>query len=182
MFVHYLIFILNNFLYGFGSSTVFGHLQAFGKFQWGIEETKAAMVYSAIGVSVTLVKLAHGFLTQHPKIRPVYLYILFYCLGGVATLFLFIRTDIWGLAVYGVVFGASYAANGGCLIPAICIEIAGLDQLSFSYGIVFTFMAVGHLLGPPAAGLYCACYFNASVVVIGHLLGPPTAVLYCGCY
>ena len=153
------IIAANNFLFAFGASIVYGHLGAYAHYQIGLGHGSSASLYSIIGVSVTIFKILQGIVADYEKrtclFRPITQYILFYLMGGVATLLLPFNTSFPGLVVFGVVFGAGYAACGGSLIPALLIALfrkSGKDQLGLTYGVVLATMATGHILGAPAAG------------------------------
>ncbi|XP_048745151.1 monocarboxylate transporter 12-like isoform X2 [Ostrea edulis] len=147
---------MNNFLYAFGASIIYGHLAAYAEFHMHLNKNEAAVLYSVIGISVTIAKVTQGLVADFHKVHPIFKainqYILFYFLGGLATLLLLVDTGYAGLLVYCVFFGASSAANGGSLIPAILMEIFGQTKLSLPYGVVLAEMSIGHVLGAPAAG------------------------------
>ncbi|KAK3095496.1 hypothetical protein FSP39_015340 [Pinctada imbricata] len=62
-----------------------------------------------------------------------------------------------------VVFGSSYAACGGSIIPSLLISLKGKDQLSLTYGVTLANFAIGQLLGAPAAGWIYDLYGSYSI-------------------
>ncbi|XP_076098606.1 monocarboxylate transporter 4-like isoform X1 [Mytilus galloprovincialis] len=149
------ILIINNFMYQFGASIILGHLQAYAVFQQGFTKPNAAILYTISGVMVLVFKLLHGVFANmsHVKLfRPIYQYIFFYALGGIATICLIINSR-YGVYFYSAVFGMSYAACGGSLIPALIIDISGVETFGVTYGIVLLGLAFGQLTGAPVAGL-----------------------------
>lgn len=148
---------VNNFLFSFGASIIYGHLAAYAQFHLQINKNDAAFLYSVIGISITIAKITQGlvadFHTVHPIFKAINQYILFYTIGGIATAFLLLDAGYAGLVIYCIFFGTSMGANGGSLIPAILMEMFGQNKLSLPYGVVLAEMAIGQTLGAPAAGL-----------------------------
>ncbi|XP_062567413.1 monocarboxylate transporter 13-like [Saccostrea cucullata] len=147
---------INNVLFSFGSSIIYGHLAAYAKFHLHINDNDAAFLYSIIGISITIAKISQGLIADFHKVHPIFKainqYIIFYLIGGFATSFLLVVTGYGGLLVYCILFGASNAANGGSLIPAILIELFGPNKLSLPYAVVLAQMSIGQILGAPVAG------------------------------
>ncbi|XP_061171701.1 uncharacterized protein LOC133181179 [Saccostrea echinata] len=147
---------MNNFLFSFGSSIIYGHLAAYAQFHLNINKKDAAFLYSVIGISITIAKISQGLIADHHKVHPIFKainqYIIFYLIGGLATSFLLVVTGYGGLVVYCILFGASMAANGGSLIPAILMEMFGQNKLSLPYAVVLAEMSIGQILGAPVAG------------------------------
>lgn len=147
---------VNNFLFSFGSSIIYGHLAAYAQFHLQINKTDAAFLYSVIGISITIAKITQGLVADYHSVHPIFKainqYIFFYAIGGIATGFLLLDAGYAGLVVYCIFFGASLGANGGSLIPAILMEMFGQNKLSLPYGVVLAKMAIGQTLGAPAAG------------------------------
>ncbi|XP_052105535.1 monocarboxylate transporter 12-like isoform X2 [Mytilus californianus] len=149
------ILMINNFMYQFGASIILGHLQAYAVYQKGFTKPNSAILYTISGVMVLVFKLLHGVFANmsHVKIfRPIYQYIFFYALGGIATICLTIHSR-YGVYFYSAIFGMSYAACGGSLLPAIIIEMSGVETFGVTYGIVLFVLAVGQLTGAPVAGI-----------------------------
>ncbi|VDI62311.1 Hypothetical predicted protein [Mytilus galloprovincialis] len=71
--------------------------------------------------------------------------------SGIATICLIINSR-YGVYFYSAVFGMSYAACGGSLIPALIIDISGVETFGVTYGIVLLGLAFGQLTGAPVAG------------------------------
>ncbi|KAJ8310206.1 hypothetical protein KUTeg_012071 [Tegillarca granosa] len=170
------ILAANNFLFGFGCSIVYGHLEAYVKYELGVKDFRGALLYSVIGITVLFSKLGQGLLANMKRYRifhPMYQYIFFYSVGGIATLCLLIKTSYTGMVIYSIAFGTSYASNGGCIIPAILIDMTGLESFSLSYGVILWVFAAGLLLGAPTAGFmndrlnsYQPAFVLASIVML----------------
>lgn len=173
------ILLINNFMYQFGTSIIYGHLKAYAVYELKFTPASATILYTIIGVMVLIFKLLHGALAniQSVKIfRPIYQYIFFYLIGGIATLCLLIKS-VNGIYFYSVVFGMSYAANGGSLLPSILIDIAGVETLGMTYGIVLMCLSLGQLTGAPIAGImyehlqsYDAAFILAGSLMVGSAL------------
>lgn len=77
---------VNNFLFSFGASIIYGHLAAYAQFHLQINKNDAAFLYSVIGISITIAKITQGlvadFHTVHPIFKAINQYILFYTIGG----------------------------------------------------------------------------------------------------
>ncbi|KAK3094837.1 hypothetical protein FSP39_006877 [Pinctada imbricata] len=163
----------NAFLYGFGTSIVYGHLGAYAHFHLGLSHSASALLYSAVGVSVTVCKILQGLTADFGNkcciFKPIVQLIVFFFIGGLVSAFLPIITVLPGLILFSVVFGSSYAACGGSIIPSLLISLKGKDQLSLTYGVSLANFAVGQLLGAPAAGWIYDIYgsYNVPFVVAG---------------
>ncbi|XP_064615201.1 monocarboxylate transporter 9-like [Liolophura sinensis] len=143
---------INNSLFCFASSIVYVHLSAFAIGKLHVTESQATNLISVIGIATFVGRLAFGFLAQHPRLKPIYIYTFTFTVAGLATCLVPFMTNYEQILVYCVVFGLSFAALGGALLPCILIDIAGLDRLSFSYGVLIFYEAVGQILGAPVAG------------------------------
>jgi predicted MFS family arabinose efflux permease len=146
--------MLNNFMFQFGASIILGHLQAYAVYELHYTPTNAALLYTISGVMVLVFKLLHGALANIDYVnifRPIYQYIFFYFVGGIATICLVIKTS-YGIYFYSAIFGMSYAACGGSLIPSLIIDLAGVETFGVTYGIVLCCLSIGQLMGGPIAG------------------------------
>ncbi|XP_069104625.1 monocarboxylate transporter 13-like [Argopecten irradians] len=175
--VDFYVLALNNILYQLGSTIVYGHLGTYVIHQLKYERVDASMLYSVIGITVTVSKLVQGFVIHNPKWRvcqPYQQYMLWYTVGGVSTMvFLLVDVGYVGLVVYSLLFGISYGSSGGSIIPAILIDLAGVDQFTLTYGIILFTQSIGILFGPFVAGLlfdtlraYDAAFVLAGVLMI----------------
>ncbi|OWF47175.1 monocarboxylate transporter 13-like isoform X1 [Mizuhopecten yessoensis] len=171
------VLALNNILYQLGSTIVYGHLGTYAIHQLKFDKVYASMLYSIIGLTVMLFKLGQGFVIQNPRwkfFQSYQQYILWYTVGGVSTIvFPFIDMGYAGLVVFSLLFGASNAATGGSIIPAILIDLSGVDQFTLTYAIILFTQSIGMLLGPFVAGLlfdtlksYDAAFVLAGVLMI----------------
>jgi len=147
---------LSNVLFNFGASIIFGHLGAFAMQVFHIDETRSTLLYSCIGISTTVFKIAQGILldkcSRWKICQPYIVNIYSFFLGATATSLLFFDSGYAGLVVFSLFFGLSYAANGGSVIPAILINLESVQQLSLTYGVILFLQALGYLLGSPMAG------------------------------
>jgi len=146
--------MLNNFMFQFGASVILGHLQAYAVYELHYTPANAALLYTISGFMVLVFKLLHGALASIDYVnifRPIYQYIFFYLVGGIATICLVIKTS-YGVYFYSAIFGMSYAACGGSLIPSLVIDLAGVETFGVTYGIVLCCLSIGQLMGGPIAG------------------------------
>lgn len=150
--ISYHFICINNSLFCFASSIVYVHLSAFAIGKLHVTDSQATNLISVIGIATFVGRLAFGFLAQHPRLKPIYIYTFTFSVAGLATCLVPLMTNYEQILVYCVVFGLSFAALGGALLPCILIDIAGLDRLSFSYGVLIFYEAVGQILGAPVAG------------------------------
>ncbi|XP_033759685.1 monocarboxylate transporter 13-like [Pecten maximus] len=175
--VDFYVLALNNILYQLGSTIIYGHLGTYVIHQLHFDRVYASMLYSIIGITVMLSKLVQGFVIQNPRwkiFRPYQQYMLWYTVGGVSTMiFLLIDMGYAGLVVYALLFGVSYGSSGGSIIPAILIDLSGVDQFTLTYGIILFTQSIGILFGPFIAGLlfdtlraYDAAFVLAGVLMI----------------
>lgn len=148
------LLMLNNFMFQFGASIILGHLQAYAVYELHYTPASASLLYTISGVMVLVFKLLHGALANINYVnifRPIYQYIFFYLVGGIATICLVIKTS-YGVYFYSAIFGMSYAACGGSLIPSLVIDLAGVETFGVTYGIVLCCLSIGQLMGGPIAG------------------------------
>ncbi|VDI62305.1 MFS transporter, MCP family, solute carrier family 16 (monocarboxylic acid transporters), member 3, partial [Mytilus galloprovincialis] len=159
--VSFYVLMANSFMYQFGASIILGHLQAYAVYHLGFTTQNAAILYTISGVMVLVFKLLHGVFANisHVQIfRPIYQYIFFYAIGGIATIFLTFDSQ-YGVYFSSAIFGMSYAACGGSLIPAIVIDISGVESFGVAYGIVLLCLSIGQLVGAPIAGKRGFCFY-----------------------
>lgn len=150
--IHYHILCWNNVLFCFATSVVYIHLGSFAKMSVGIDDSQSSMLFSMIGAFTFVGRFGFGLLAQIKTLRPVLIYTIFFLLGGVGTLCVPTMDSFKQLIIYSALFGLAFAALGGALLPSILIDIAGLDSLSFSYGVLILYESVGQVLGAPVAG------------------------------
>ncbi|XP_060070865.1 monocarboxylate transporter 13-like [Ylistrum balloti] len=171
------VLALNNMLYQLGSTIIYGHLGTYVIHQLHFEKVYASMLYSVIGITVMISKIVQGFIIQNPRwkiFEPYQQYMLWYTIGGVsAIVFLLVDMGYAGLVIFSLLFGGSYGASGGSIIPAILIDLAGVDQFTLTYGIILFTQSIGILFGPFVAGLlfdtlraYDAAFVLAGVLMI----------------
>lgn len=168
---------INNVLFQLGATIIYGHLGACVIRQLHFDKVFASLLYSIIGITIMFFKIIQGFVIQNPRwklLQPYQQYMLWYIVGGLsAFIFLFKNINHAGLVVFALLFGSSYAACGGSLIPAILIDMSGVDQFTLAYGIILFGQAIGMLFGPFIAGLlfdtlraYDAAFVLAGVLMI----------------
>ncbi|XP_033759687.1 monocarboxylate transporter 13-like [Pecten maximus] len=175
--IDFYILGLNNILFQLGATIIYGHLGACVIRQLKFDKVFASLLYSIIGITIMIFKICQGFVIQNPRwkmLQPYQQYMLWYTVGGLSA-FIFLIKDLnhAGLVVFALLFGASYASCGGSLIPAILIEMSGVDQFTLAYGIILFGQAIGMLFGPFIAGLlfdtlraYDAAFVLAGVLMI----------------
>lgn len=155
---HFHILSFSNFLFGFGASMIFGHLSAYAQEEMGIRDDLSSFLYSFIGITVTITKFAQGFIISNTKYRicdPYFIYIASLVVSGISTWIILVKDFGYaGLVIYAVIFGIGFAASGGSIIPVILINMAGMDALAISYGLIVFYQASGYLIGSPVAGEY----------------------------
>ncbi|XP_063425703.1 monocarboxylate transporter 12-like isoform X2 [Mytilus trossulus] len=177
------VLMANSFMYQFGASIILGHLQAYAVYHLDFTTQNAAILYTISGVMVLVFKLLHGVFANisHVKIfRPIYQYIFFYAIGGIATICLTFDSS-YGVYFSSAVFGMSYAACGGSLIPAIVIDITGVESFGVAYGIVLFCLSIGQLIGAPIAGLlyeYQKTYDAAFVLAGTTMIASAIIMIY----
>ncbi|XP_063427290.1 monocarboxylate transporter 9-like [Mytilus trossulus] len=177
--VSFYLLMANSFMYQFGASIILGHLQAYAVYHLGFTTQNAAILYTISGVMVLVFKLLHGVFANISHVQifwPIYQYIFFYAIGGIATIFLTFDSQ-YGVYFSSAVFGMSYAACGGSLIPAIVIDISGVESFGVAYGIVLFCLSIGQLVGAPIAGLlyehqktYDAAFILAGTMMIASAI------------
>ncbi|XP_041358006.1 monocarboxylate transporter 9-like [Gigantopelta aegis] len=147
----YLLVCLNNILICFGLSIVYLHLTAFAEAS-GMSDQDGAMLISVIGIANLVGRFVIGALGSHPRLNVFLLYSLSFMISGTAAAFFpVLHMSFPAMIVLSVMFGF-FTASFGALLPALLIEILGLDRLASAYGYLLLFMAVGQMLGGPIAG------------------------------
>ena len=148
--IPYILLSFNNLLLTFGISVIYVHFSAYAS-SIGFSDDAGAMLFSVIGISNFVGRLAYGSLGQCKRVRPIYLYTVSFLVAGIATALCPLVTSYAFLATYAAIFGFSTAALGTQL-PMLIIEMLGIKLLPLGYGYILVFEAVGTLIGAPVAG------------------------------
>ena len=150
---HYLMLCLNNTFICYGLSVVYVHLPAYAG-TLGFTENQGAWLFSVLGVSNFIGRIAFGLLAHIPAISSTSLYLCALSSVGVITLFVPLATSFSGLLAYAGVFGFLSAAFGALLPQVVVIVLLDLSLIASGYGYILIFEALGTLLGAPVAGGY----------------------------
>ena len=153
---NYQLLCYNNFFMCFGLSIVYVHLSAYAT-TTGITSNMSALLFSVIGVSNFLGRIAFGVLGHVQKINHIVLYSSAFLASGLTTLMCPISTTYVWLSLFAGLFGF-LTGSFGALLPQCIIKILELEYLASGYGYLLVFEAAGTLLGAPVGGLLSYCY------------------------
>ncbi|KAG7300107.1 hypothetical protein JYU34_015647 [Plutella xylostella] len=108
---------------------------------------------SIIGVASSIGIVVLGWAGDQPwiNVTKTYAVCLIICGLSVAVYPLFI-TNYWALTVISAVFGLSFASSYS-YTPTILMELMPIDKFTVAYGLILLSQGIGHLGGPPLAGL-----------------------------
>ena len=180
--LHFILLMLNTFMFLFGTAVVFTHIMAFAKSE-GISASFSNVMVSALGLFSILGRVGLGSLSQLPWINTIWLYIFgvffcgnyqpeYCCIDNFMPLFvLFLenrRFDLLISAGLATVVLAVWTSPVGMMICSCVIGfflaafgptgaecaclILGPRLFNFGYGYLMVLMGVGWLMGAPAAG------------------------------
>ena len=149
--VSYQLLCVNNFFMCFGLSIVYVHLSAYAT-TTGISSNLSALLFSVIGASNFLGRIAFGILGHVERINHIVLYSIAFLASGVTTLLCPISKTYGWLAFFAGLFGF-LTGSFGALLPQCIIQILSLEYLASGYGYLLVFEAAGNLLGAPVGGL-----------------------------
>ena len=148
----YILLLIQIVVASFGLSVVYVHLAAYAG-TLGYSDDSSAMLFSTMGISNFLGRLAYGAVNQLPWVSPHYLYILGFVLSGMLTVACPLFTNYIAMQAYAALFGF-FTACFGTILPQVIIHIVGADLITNAYGYVLLFMAIGTLAGGPTAGTH----------------------------
>jgi len=134
---------------GLGLFIPFVHLVPYAQ-DHGLAHATGALLIGLIGVGSTAGRLAMGPSADRVGRKPS---LMFAYVGMTASLlFWLVSTNFWTLAVFALVFGASY---GGyvALIPALASDFFGGKNAGAIIGVLYTGAGIGALVGPTLAGV-----------------------------
>ncbi len=136
------------FICSFGLFVPFVHLVPYA-LDHGIAQSAAVLLVGAIGVGSTAGRFLIGGVADRIG-RSLSFLLMFVGMGLSFVIWLF-SASLWPLAGFAFVFGVFY---GGfvALAPAVVIDYFGARSASSLIGILYTSVAFGTLIGPPAAG------------------------------
>jgi len=132
------------FLASFAIYLPFAHLGTFAV-KYGASPVLASMVVGLLGLGGIIGRLALGGYTD--RVKPIVsLFIAF--VGLALAMAIWYRSlNIWGLAVFAVVFGIFYTTSSA-VEPAAIVNYFGERHGGAIMGMMFTSAAAGSLLGP----------------------------------
>ena len=116
----------------------------------GIASDSAARLIAIIGLSSILGRL--GLTQAADRLGPTRLYQVVLFVQPIGYLFwVFGGSTYWSLVVFAVVLGVTY---GGfvAIMPAVGIDLFGLNGVGRMMGLLFMSFGIGGLIGPPGAG------------------------------
>jgi len=127
----------------------FVFLPAFAR-DHGASEIAAAALVSLIGGTSIVGRLVLGPIGD--RVGVLRLFKITTLMMAISyAIWLFSPSYVW-LAVFAVVLGANYGSRIAA-VPAVLIELFGLDNLGTTLGAFFTATGFAALLGPPLAGI-----------------------------
>ncbi|PVD18876.1 hypothetical protein C0Q70_21433 [Pomacea canaliculata] len=147
----FLMFAISNFLTSIGFNMPFIFLPDRAKLA-GIDETKAAWLLSAIGISNTVGRVVFGYVGDMQWVDRLMLYNTALVICGVATaLSPFVGGNYELLVTYAVVFGIFIGVYVS-LTSVVLVDLLGIELLTNSFGLLLLFQGAATFVGPPIAG------------------------------
>ncbi|KAF0303130.1 Monocarboxylate transporter 13 [Amphibalanus amphitrite] len=147
-----LVFSLNHFLFCFGQAIVYVHLGAFAERTGVLSRSGTATLFSIIGVSNLVGRIAHGVICHFPRMATILVFTASTLVTGVSTMLFAVCHTATTLSVCASVFGFASCCLGA-LTPDIVIGLVGDSRLAVTYSYLMVFEAAGFMLGAPFAGL-----------------------------
>lgn len=131
----------------------------------GIAKSWAEWAVAVSGATSIAGRLLFGRLSDRVREKKRALYPACYILVVSIFLLLFVRS-VWMLMIFAVVYGFGFAAYGP-VIPAVCAEVFGKENMGAVFGAVTTGGALGGAAGPVITGYI---YDNAGSYVWAWIL------------
>ena len=152
----FVIFCISIFTFGIGLSAIYLHLSAFAIAN-GASKEEASFLISILGVLSIISRIFTGIAGNDHSIDNVVLYIGTFGIAGICTLLCpAISWSYYGRLLYTVLFGF-YGSCFNVLLAPLTVELIGLQNLNWAFGVEMVVCGVSYLIGPPIAGeLYLA--------------------------
>ena len=112
------------------------------------------MLVGTIAISQTVGKIVYGRISDIPRVNRLNLFQMCLLVCSVMTTLLPTFTSFGSLMAYCVIFGL----HDGCFVVHIAIltgDVAGRNNMTPAFGLMYMFAAVPLILGPPVAGKHC---------------------------
>lgn len=137
-------------LYTFSQSLVITHVVAFA-INNGHGHYFASTLTAAIGFSSIIGRVVLGLLAKVAWLDATVVYITCQLVSALTCFTYAVATQYSTMLASLCVFGFSLSSFAS-LLNEVCITCVGLDNFSYSYGILMWAMAIGSLSGAPCAG------------------------------
>ncbi|GAU80490.1 MCT family MFS transporter [Bosea sp. BIWAKO-01] len=169
----------------FGAFVPFVHLVPYA-LDRGVPQGRAVLLLALIGVGSTAGRFCLGNLADRIG-RHRALLVMFLGMAGALGIW-WLSSGFAMLAVFALLYGVFY---GGwvAVLPAVVMDRFGGRNVSGIIGILYTSVAFGTLIGPPAAGLIfdltqsyaiailaCAGANILAALIMAHSAGPPRSL------
>ena len=147
----FIIFCVSIFAFGIGLSAIYLHLSAFAVAN-GASREEASFLISILGVLSIISRIFTGIAGNDHSIDNTILYIGTFGIAGLCTLFgPAIGWSYSGRLLFTVLFGF-YGSCFNVLLAPLTVELIGLQNLNWAFGIEMVMCGVSYLIGPPIAG------------------------------
>lgn len=117
-----------------------------------LPDARAEVLIMCLGATSGIGRLVSGFLSDHPKINPIYIQqIAFLVIGVSTTLMPVIRNfgALCALILFMGIFDGAFVS----MIGPIAFNLVGPQRASQAIGCVLGLMSIPMMIGPPVAGL-----------------------------
>ncbi|XP_078510618.1 monocarboxylate transporter 6-like [Lissotriton helveticus] len=144
----------------------------------GIEESKAAMLLSIIGLINIFVRPLAGVISQRPffKSRIFYVFCTAVMVNGASNLIAGVWNSYTALVFYCVAYSISMSFIGS-LVFQVLMDIVGMERFPSAFGLFTILESITILIGPPLAGLlvdftghYHYIFYVTAVIVCSSAL------------
>lgn len=117
-----------------------------------LPEARAEVLIMCLGATSGIGRLVSGFLSDHPKINPVYIQQLAFLVIGVCTTLMPVCRNFIALCVLVLIMGVFDGAFVSMMGP-IAFNLVGPQRASQAIGSILGLMSIPMMIGPPLAGL-----------------------------
>ncbi|NWU64409.1 MOT6 protein, partial [Pterocles burchelli] len=146
--------------------------------QNGVEERRAALLISVIGIINIFARPLIGLLSGHRVFtgKRIYLFSLAVLLYGLSNFICIISAEFSVLIVYCIILGAAMSGTGALLFQVL-MDVVEMDRFSSALGLFTILESVFLLIGPPLTGLlvditrdFRYVFYNSSFFLVSAAL------------
>lgn len=147
----------------FGAFVPFVHLVPYAR-DYGVAQGAGALLLGAIGIGSTAGRFCLGDVADRIGRQPAL--IAMFAGMAIALATWAVARSLWPLAAFAFAYGVFY---GGwvAVLPAVVMDRFGGRNVSGIIGVLYSSVAFGNLIGPPAAGLAFDVSHSYTLPILG---------------